>query len=80
MTTYVYETIPQKKGEKLRYFEIKQNMNEPPLTKHPDTGEPIRRVVLGGFGTLSSKKTEVSSGGGCCSGLGCCGWKKYTGI
>ncbi len=73
MTTYVYETIPQKGGEKPRYYEIKQNMNEAALTKHPETGEPIRRVVLGGFGTLSSRTTEASSGGGCCSGPGCCG-------
>jgi predicted nucleic acid-binding Zn ribbon protein len=55
MTTYVYETIPSKAGEKPRYFEIKQNMNAKALTKHPETGEPIRRVVLGGFGVLSSK-------------------------
>ena len=73
MTTYVYETIPQKAGQKPRYYEIKQNMNAEPLTKHPETGESIRRVVLGGFGTLSSRKIEVSSGGGCCGGSGCCG-------
>jgi len=36
-------------------------MNDAPLTKHPDTGEPIRRFVLGGFGTLSSKSSEGSS-------------------
>ncbi len=68
MTTYVYETIPQKRGEKPRYFEIKQNMNDQPLAKHPDTGEPIRRVVLGGFGVLSSGKSgsEPSSGSTCC--------------
>ena len=68
MTTYVYETIPAKPGEKPRYFEIKQNMNDKPLTKHPKTGEPIRRVVLGGFGTLSSK--PASNSGSAC---GCCG-------
>lgn len=56
MTTYVYETISSKAGEKPRYFEIKQNMNAKPLTEHPDTGEPVRRVVLGGFGVLSSGK------------------------
>ena len=28
MTTYVYETIPVKKGEKPRYFEVRQSMNE----------------------------------------------------
>jgi predicted nucleic acid-binding Zn ribbon protein len=68
MTTYVYETIPAKAGEKPRYFEIKQNMSDAPLTQHPQTGEPIRRVVLGGFGVLSSGKTggDSSSGGSCC--------------
>ncbi|HLP76349.1 MAG TPA: zinc ribbon domain-containing protein [Candidatus Paceibacterota bacterium] len=69
MTTYVYETIPAKAGEKPRYFEIKQNMNAKPLTKHPESGEPIRRVVLGGFGVLSGKSADR----GCCSGPGCCG-------
>ncbi|HOX57390.1 MAG TPA: zinc ribbon domain-containing protein [Candidatus Paceibacterota bacterium] len=73
MTTYVYETIPVKAGEKPRYFEIKQNMNAKPLTKHPETGVAIRRVVLGGFGVLSGKSADSGSGGGCCSGPGCCG-------
>jgi predicted nucleic acid-binding Zn ribbon protein len=74
MTTYVYETIPSKAGEKPRYFEIKQNMNAKPFTKHPETGEPIRRVVLGGFGVLNSGTPATSdSGGGCCGGSGCCG-------
>lgn len=73
MTTYVYETIPSKTAEKPRYFEIKQSMNAAALTKHPDTSEPIRRVVLGGFGTLSSKSgTSSSSGCGCKPGT-CCG-------
>ncbi|ODU25219.1 MAG: hypothetical protein ABS95_00380 [Verrucomicrobia bacterium SCN 57-15] len=74
MTTYVYETIPSKAGEKPSYFEIKQAMNAKPLTKHPETGEPIRRVVLGGFGVLSSRTpVDSNSGGGCCGGSGCCG-------
>lgn len=73
MTTYVYETIPAKAGEKPRYFEIKQYMIDQPLTKHPETGEPIRRVVLGGFGVLSGKSADSGSGGSCCSGSGCCG-------
>ena len=74
MTTYVYETIPAKAGEKARYFEIQQSMKDAPLTKHPETGEPIRRVVLGGFGTLSSKSSTRSSGSGCgCNPGTCCG-------
>jgi hypothetical protein len=45
-------------------------MNDKPLTKHPETGEPIRRVVLGGFGVLSSGKAESSSPS---TGTSCCG-------
>jgi predicted nucleic acid-binding Zn ribbon protein len=75
MTTYVYETIPAKSGEKPRYFELKQSMSDTPYAKHPETGEPIRRVVLGGFGVLSSKPTSEptsgSSGSSCGSGCGC---------
>ncbi len=73
MTTYVYETIPSKPGAKPKYFEVKQAMNEPPLTKHPETGEPIRRVVLGGFGTLSSKGGSSSNSGCGCKPGTCCG-------
>jgi hypothetical protein len=73
MTTYVYETIPTKSGDKPRYFEIKQSIKDPTLTTHPETGEPIRRVVLGGFGVL--KKEGMGEGGskGCgCGPSGCC--------
>ncbi len=74
MTTYVYETIPQTAGQRPRYYEIKQSMNDAALTKHPETGEPLRRVVLGGFGILSSRGTiNAASGGGCLPASGCCG-------
>jgi len=73
MTTYVYEIIPSKAGEKPRYFEIQQSMNAVALKKHPETGEPIHRVVLGGFGVLSSGKTggDSSAAGSSCCGPGC---------
>ena len=73
MTTYVYETIPSAAGEKPRYFEIKQGMNDAPLKKHPETGAPIRRVLLGGFGVLSSSKSggPSASSGGSCRGPSC---------
>ena len=73
MTTYVYEPIHQPGGGKPRYYEIRQKMDDQPLTKHPETGEPIRRVVLGGFGTLSSRgSADSGSGCGCKPGT-CCG-------
>jgi predicted nucleic acid-binding Zn ribbon protein len=71
MTTYVYETIPTKPGEEVRYFEIQQSMTESALARHPDTGEPIRRVILGGYG-LVKKEDDAPSAGGCCGDNGCC--------
>ena len=76
MTTYVYETLVQNPGDKPAYFEIKQSMKDPSLTVHPETGVAIRRVILGGFGILSSGKSvrqppSSGGGGGCCGGSGC---------
>jgi len=76
MAIYVYETIPASEGEMVRTYEIRQSMKDAALSKHPETGEPIRRVITGGLGILSSSKgTPASaSGGQCCSGGGCgCG-------
>ncbi len=75
MTTYVYETIPEQAGQKPTYYEIKQSMNDAPLAQHPETGAPIRRVVLGGFGVLksSTKSQPAPPDGGCgCGPSGCC--------
>ena len=52
MATYVYETIPQKPGQKPVQFEVSQSMNDAALTKHPKTGEPVRRVISGGYGLM----------------------------
>ena len=59
MATYVYETIPQKRGQKPRRFEIEQKMSEPALNKDPKTGEPIRRVITGG--SLITRGTSILS-------------------
>ena len=66
--TYLYETIPAREGAKVKQFEIKQSANDAPLTRHPETGEPIRRVILGGWGLVTSK---AGSGGGSSGGCGC---------
>jgi predicted nucleic acid-binding Zn ribbon protein len=74
MATYVYETIPQIEGEKPKRFEVKQSMKDAAFTRHPDTGEPVRRVITGGAGLMgmsSSASTASSGGGGCGSGCGC---------
>ena len=54
MPTYVYETLPKRKGDPVERFEIWQSMKEDPLTTHPETGVPIRRVLIGGIGAPES--------------------------
>jgi len=52
MPTYIYETIPKKKGQKPKRFEVVQKMKDKPLKKHPKTGEPVQRVITGGCGVV----------------------------
>ncbi len=52
MATYIYETIPQKKGQKPRRFEVEQKMSDPALARDPQTGLPVRRVITGGCGNI----------------------------
>lgn len=43
MPTYIYQVICQDGSDGPR-FEITQSMKDPPLTHHPETGEPVRQV------------------------------------
>ncbi len=63
MATYVYETIPQSPDDLPQRFELVQSMKAAPLEKHPDTGQPVRRIVTGGYGLISGrdKTSPVSS-------------------
>ncbi len=74
MTTYLYETIPANPGDPVQHYEIRQSMKDDALTRHPETGEAIRRVVVGGYGYFkaASKSPPRLQGGGCCGGSGCC--------
>ena len=69
MTTYVYQTIPEDESAEPEYFEVQQNMDDDPLTKHPETGVPVKRVVLGGYGLMKEGSSGDSS---CCGPSGCC--------
>ena len=44
MPTYVYEVILED-GEPGQVFEVTQMMSDPPLTEHPVTGQPVRRII-----------------------------------
>ena len=80
MPTYIYETTNPKKP--VRRFELRQSMKDAPLTADPETGEPVRRVISGGFGYMSKfnapkhadmrREKGGGMGGGCCgAGCGC---------
>ena len=43
MPTYLY-VVDQADGSDGEPYEVVQKMSEPPLEKHPETGEPVRRV------------------------------------
>ncbi|HWG85978.1 MAG TPA: FmdB family zinc ribbon protein [Deinococcales bacterium] len=40
MPTYVYRGL-----ESGQEFEVQQRISEPALTRHPETGEPVQRVI-----------------------------------
>lgn len=75
MTTYVYETIPQIPGVEPRRFEVRQSMRDAPLRTDPATGEPVRRVISGGFGFVAQKTSPDAASpvpaGGCRPGCAC---------
>lgn len=77
--TYLYETIPGSEGEEVRRYEIRQSIHDPALVRHPETGEPIRRVIVGGLGLITGKAGRSGQPNGkpahrgCGCGAGGCG-------
>jgi hypothetical protein len=75
MATYVYETIPRQDGETPRRFEVRQSMKDVPLTRHPDTGEAVKRVISGGYGLMmpagKNQPVPTSSPAPCATGCAC---------
>ena len=77
MTTYVYETIPLIPGVVPERFELRQAMGAAPLTRHPATGEPVRRIITGGYGFIGTgdrKSPPPAAASSHCCGAQCgCG-------
>jgi predicted nucleic acid-binding Zn ribbon protein len=74
MATYIYETTNE--SGPVKRYEIQQSMKDAPLTRHPETGETIRRVITGGLGVLSKGAGQnvappTSGGSACGTGCGC---------
>ena len=60
MATYIYETIPKDEKTRPRRFEDQQKMSEPPLKVDPETGLPVRRVIVGGSGLVTHGASILS--------------------
>ena len=45
MATYVYQVINED-GSDGEIFEVDHPMSDPPLEKHPETGQPVKRIYL----------------------------------
>ena len=76
MATYLYETIPRRAGAEPRRFEVVQSMKDAPLTHDPETGEPVRRVISGGFGLMEKagrkrSATPAPAAAPCAPGCAC---------
>lgn len=46
-------------------------MKDAPLKEHPETGEPVRRLISGGYGFVGNAKEASGHGGSCGAGCGC---------
>ena len=53
---YLYETVPNTGDQEVRRYEIKQSIHDAALTHHPETGESIRRVIVGGMGFITGSQ------------------------
>ena len=75
MPTYIYESMPADGSAPAR-FEVVQRMTDEPLASHPETGEPVRRIITGGQGikgkpmrrsTVVNKNLAAATPCGCSS-------------
>lgn len=74
MPTYLYETVPDAPGSEAERFELKQSFAEAPLTRHPETGAPVRRVISGGIGLMTKSENSLPEAGPGCGPSNCgCG-------
>lgn len=70
MPIYEYETLPAEGRAPIR-FEVRQRMSDPPLERHPETGEPVQRVMSAAFVCGASSSSSASAAPAC--DIGSCG-------
>jgi predicted nucleic acid-binding Zn ribbon protein len=77
MPTYLYETVPASTADTTERFEMKQSFSDAPLTVHPETGAPVRRVISGGIGLMTKSEDSLPDAVPGC-GPGSCGCGKFS--
>lgn len=63
MPTYVYEILDKSGKPTGKTFEVIQSIKAEPFTKHPETGQPVRRAIVAptlGLG-MSKAKNRMSN-------------------
>jgi predicted nucleic acid-binding Zn ribbon protein len=74
MPTYVYDILDKKGRATGRTLEVMQSIKASALTRHPETGEPVRRAIVAPvIGSGMSKRSSVMSN----SNLERLGFTKY---
>ena len=73
MPTYVYRLVrPERDAAAAdgseETFEVMQRMTDPPLTRHPETGEPVERVICA---------PQIGKGAQTNRAIGAAGFTKY---
>jgi predicted nucleic acid-binding Zn ribbon protein len=61
MPVYIYEVV-RPDGSSGDTFEVLQNMNDEPLTVHPETAQPVRRVLTAPNVMGKYSETRISAG------------------
>lgn len=61
MPLYEYETIRSTTSAPTTRFHWRQRFSEPPLARHPETNEPVRRVITGGLGLLLPSRSGTAT-------------------
>jgi predicted nucleic acid-binding Zn ribbon protein len=57
MPTYEYVVLDKKGKPTKERFEVVQNMSDEPLTTHPETGQPVRRLFTPFF--IAGKSSPI---------------------
>ncbi len=59
MPIYVYEVLDRRGKPTGETFEVVQSMKDAPLTKHPETGRPVRRAIVAP--TIAGKWSDMKT-------------------